>query len=106
MNDRRDLTKVGDLIDSVLGSVARRGVAPVVRLRQMWPEIAGEWAERSQPVAINHGVLAVEVASGMDASMLRYATGELLSRVQSELAGAPEITRISVRVRSASAGAK
>ena len=33
MSNRRELAKVGDLIDSVLGKVARTGVAPVVRLR-------------------------------------------------------------------------
>ena len=59
MSNRRELAKVGDLIDSVLGKVARTGVAPVVRLRQQWEVIAGEWASKTRPIALNHGVHTV-----------------------------------------------
>lgn len=106
MTDRRDLAKVGDLIDVVLGKVAKSGVAPIVRLRQRWPEIAGEWAERSVPVAIAHGVLTLEVASGLDASMLKYATSQLLAAASLELGDAIPLRRVAVRVRTRGSGPK
>ena len=100
MNERRDLAKVGDLIDAVLGKVASAGVAPVVRLRQRWDEVAGEWAEKAQPVGVRNGVLTIEVASGMDASLLRYALPQLRAAINAELGDEPRISRISVRVRA------
>ena len=106
MSNRRELAKVGDLIDSVLGKVARTGVAPVVRLRQQWEVIAGEWASKTRPVALNHGVLSLEVRSGLDASMLRYEIADLLRAVQEELAGEVAVTRIAVRVTSSGSGPK
>lgn len=106
MTERRDLAKVGDLIDVVLGKVASSGVAPIVRLRQRWPEVAGEWSERSIPVAIAHGVLTLEVASGLDASMLKYAAPELLAAASAELGDAGLLRRVAVRVRTQGAGPK
>jgi hypothetical protein len=104
VNERRELAKVGDLIDVVLGRVASSGVAPVVRLRRSWEVIAGEWADRSSPVAITGGVVTLEVASGLDASMVRYALPDLLAAVQAELGDDPPIRRIAVRVRSQTTG--
>ncbi len=106
MNERRDLAKVGDLLDLVLGKVAREGVAPLVRLRQHWETIAGEWGTKSVPVAIRGSVVTLEVASGMDASMLRYAVPALLEAVRDELGDDPQIDRIVVRVRSQSRGSQ
>jgi predicted nucleic acid-binding Zn ribbon protein len=98
-NRRRDLAMVGDLIDAVLGKVASVGVAPIVRLRQRWDDVAGEWAPKCQPTAIRDGVLTIEVASGMDASLIRYAIPQLLAAVTAELESTPAIDRITVRVR-------
>lgn len=104
MSHRRDLTKVGDLIDAVLGAYASVGVEPVVRLRRAWDDIAGEWAARCRPIAIRGSVLTLEVASGLDASMVRFALPDLLSAVRAELGENPEISRIALRVRTASHG--
>ena len=104
MSRRRDPERVGDLIDAVLGKVARSGVAPVVRLRQRWEVIAGEWATKTRPVALDNGVLSLEVRSGLDASMLRYAIADLLRAVQEELADDAAVTRITVRVRPRGSG--
>jgi len=100
MMGRRDLTAVGDLIDAVLGKVAGASVAPIVSLRRAWPEVAGEWADRCRPVGLKSGVLTVEVASGLDASMLRYDTDRLLAAVTQHLGGTQPCTRISIRVAS------
>lgn len=98
---KRELTKVGELIDRVLGQVASAGVAPIVRLRAQWPELAGEWAARSAVVGLREGVLTVEVRSGMDASMLRYDTASLLESVRKELGPNADLDRIAIRVRPA-----
>lgn len=100
MIERRELAKVGDLIDAVLGKVAARGVAPVVRLRKRWDAIAGEWAERCRPVDLADGVVTVEVASGLDASMVKYAVPELLRAIRAELGDEVPVRRITVRVAS------
>lgn len=96
---KRDLTKVGDLIDMVLGKVASSGVAPIVRLRRRWDEVAGEWSAKCQPAGIRGAVLTIEVTSGMDASMVKYAIPRLLDAVRRELGDDPKIDRIAVRVR-------
>ncbi len=101
---RRDLVSVGDLIDSVLGRFARADVAPVVQLRQHWEDVAGEWASRCRPVGIRNGVLTVEVASGMDASMLRFDGETLLSAVRSHLSGDVTVSRLTIRVASRAEG--
>ncbi len=101
MNDigRKDLAKVGDLIDAVLGRVASVGVAPIVRLRQHWDQVAGEWASKCRPTGIRDGVLTIEVSSGMDASLIKYAVPQLLVAVAAELKMEPAVDRIAVRVR-------
>ncbi len=101
---RRDPVAVGDLIDAVLGKVARADVAPIVRLRQNWQEVAGEWADRCRPVGLREGALTVEVASGLDASMLRYDAHRLVESVARHLGGTAEVTRLAIRVGGASRG--
>lgn len=96
--DRRDLTAVGDLIDAVLGKVARADVAPIVSLTRSWGEVAGEWAERCQPVGLRNGVLTVEVASGLDASMLRFEGDRLLAAASEHLRGTEQLARLAIRV--------
>jgi hypothetical protein len=102
MNERRDLVAVGDLIDQVLGKVARADVAPIVQLRRSWDQVAGEWAVRCSPVGIRNGVLTVEVGSGMDASKLRFDGERLVTAARAHLAGDVAITRLAIRVRRSS----
>lgn len=97
-DERRQPTRVGDLIDVVLSRVASAGVAPIVRLRQHWDEVAGEWAPRCRPAGIRDGVLTLDVSSGMDASLLKYATPQILTGVAKTLGDKPRITRIAIRV--------
>ncbi len=99
MNERRDLVAVGDLIDKVLGKVARADVAPIVQLRRGWDEVAGEWAGKCTPVGIRNGVLTVEVGSGLDASKLRFESERLLAGVRHHLAGDIAPSRLAIRVR-------
>ncbi|MGH8959334.1 MAG: DciA family protein [Acidimicrobiia bacterium] len=55
------------------------------RLRESWDELAGPpWAGQSSPVLVRRGELVVESASAQLVSILRYASGELLRRLDDE----------------------
>lgn len=93
-----DLTAVGDLIDQVLARVARADVAPIVSLRRHWEVVAGDWAGRCRPVGLVGGVLTVEVSTGMDASMLRFSTQDLVEGVRNHLGADPSVDRVVIRI--------
>jgi predicted nucleic acid-binding Zn ribbon protein len=99
MSERREPAPVGDLIDLVLSRVAAANVAPIVRLRRQWDDVAGEWSVRCRPVAIRDGVLTVEVANGMDASLLKYATPQLLAAAAECLGDELVLSAISIRIQ-------
>lgn len=94
----REPALVGDLIDGVLGRIARSDVAPVIRLRRDWDDIAGKWAETCRVVAIRGDALCVEVDSGMDASMLRYDAETLIDAVRLVLGEESTLRRLSIKV--------
>jgi len=95
---RRDPKLVGDLIEEVLGRIARADVAPMVRLHRQWDETAGRWADKCRPVALGDGVLTVEVGNGMDASMLRYDAETLLGAVQQVVGEELPVKRLVIKV--------
>ncbi len=95
---RRDLTPVGDLIDLVLGQVARSDVAPIVSLRQSWDVVAGEWSGKCRPTGLTAGVLTVEVDNGMVASMLRFAGPPIVAAAREHLGAEPKVERLNVRI--------
>jgi hypothetical protein len=100
MTDRTtgDPVAITGLIDHVLGRLARADIAPVVRLRIDWDDIAGPWSTRCRPVALRDGVLTVVVVSGLEATRLRYEAGALAARAAAALGGSQEVTRIAIRV--------
>jgi hypothetical protein len=102
----REPALVGDLIDGVLGRIARSDVAPVIRLRREWDDIAGRWAATCRVVAIRGDALSVEVDSGMDASMLRYESETLLQAVRRVLGDDPPLRRLSIKVAGPREGAR
>ena len=53
----KDPVPVTGLIDRVLGRLSSADVAPVVRLRIDWDQIAGPWSTRCRPIALRDGVL-------------------------------------------------
>ncbi len=95
---RREPALVGDLIEEVLGRIARADVAPMVRLHRQWEETAGQWADKCRPVALGDGVLTVEVRNGMDASMLRYDAETLLHDVQAVIGEELPVKRLVIKV--------
>jgi hypothetical protein len=55
------------------------------RLRETWDVVAGPpWAGKSSPTFIRRGELVVECNSPQLVSVLRYASGELLRRLDDE----------------------
>lgn len=69
-----------------------------ITLAEEWEEISGkEWAAYSRPVSLWKGELAVEADNGGVASLLRYATGELLRRIDDRL-GPGVVTTMRIRV--------
>jgi hypothetical protein len=69
-----------------------------VRLAEEWEEISGkEWGAHSRPVSLWKGELVVEADSGGVAGLLRYATGELLRKIDDRL-GAGVVTTMRIRV--------
>ncbi len=88
--------------DVLQGLLQRLGVArplEVADLLGRWEEVAGEpWAERSRPVTLADGELVVEVADGATASLLRYQTRDLVSRLD-ERVGRGLVTTVRVRVQ-------
>ncbi len=95
---RGDLTSIGDLVDQVLGKLARADIAPIVDLRRNWAAVAGEWAARCRPVGLSGGVLTVEVASGVDASKLRFGANDLVAGVRRHLGEDHQVNRLHIRV--------
>lgn len=69
-----------------------------VTLLEEWEEVAGEpWAGRSEPVQLSEGELVVQVRDGSTASLLRYASGDLLRRL-GERFGEGRVTSVKVQV--------
>lgn len=63
-----------------------------------WDDIAGDpWARRSQPAYLRDGELVVSVAEPALVAMLRYATGDLLRRLDARL-GEGMVSSIRVTV--------
>lgn len=79
-----------EALDSVLSRLLANFGLPspdlLPRLQQSWPDLAGPpWAGQSAPVLLRRGELVVESASPQLVSILRYASGELLRRLDEEL---------------------
>lgn len=98
---RRDggsLERVGAVLDGLLARIGGGEASRLMRVREVWPQIAGErWRSLTRPVKVIEDRLVVEVPDGATASLARYATTELAARVR---AAVPEvgISTITVRV--------
>ena len=85
-------------IDEVLARMGLGGVELLDQLRSEWPQLAGDlWYPDARPVLVQDGQLVVEAIPGA-VGLLRYATGELLRRLDDRFGqGVIE----SVRVKNA-----
>lgn len=95
---RREPTPISDLLGAVLEEVAAGVDLRLARLVRAWPEVAGDrWSEVATPVGIREGTLLVEVATGADATVLRYDGPRLISRI-TERFGEDLVTAVRFRV--------
>lgn len=93
------LDPIAELLGPFLDRMGMTRPDVLRRLVKEWPEMVGEpWASRSRPSALSRGELIVGVATGADASLLRYRTGELLEILDREL-GESAVETIRIRVQ-------
>jgi hypothetical protein len=71
---------------TLLGQLGLPDPDVVASLRLRWDEVAGEpWAGQTEPSYVRDGELVVFVTHPSLVSMLRYATGELMRRLDAYL---------------------
>jgi hypothetical protein len=91
-----DLEPIGADVEALLGRIGLPSLPPLARLVEAWDDLAGEPWSVARPAGLEAGVLVVEVADGMLASLLAYQTGPLLTRLEDHLG--PGVVQ-SVRIR-------
>ena len=92
-------TPVASVVDRVLQSLGAPPTDTLSQLFTAWGEIVGEAvASASEPLSLEHHVLAVAVPDGGWASQLRWMETDLVARINTHL-GAGTVTRLEVRVR-------
>lgn len=97
---RRRLVGFGEGVRDLLASLGVPNVEIVLDLQTRWSEIVGEpWASSSHPVVIQGSELTVEAQTRAAASVLRYATGDLL-RTLDEVYGEGMIQSVKITVGS------
>jgi hypothetical protein len=96
---KSDLQSVGDLVDGVVSSLGRRvGLGQTAQLWADWPDLAGpEWT-KATPIRLEKGTLSVAVPDGMTATRLRYATGELIKRIDDRM-GPGVVSNVRLQIR-------
>lgn len=94
----RQPERIGDILDGVLERLGVGSAPDMVDLVGRWAELAGEpWATRSIPAGYHRGVLTVEVTDGEAATLLKYQTQELVTRL-GEALGSGIVTTVRIRV--------
>ncbi|MDX2342499.1 MAG: DUF721 domain-containing protein [Acidimicrobiia bacterium] len=94
----RGLNALGATFETVLERVTEGRLATFEVIKGAWPDIVTEaWRERSRPVALEKGVLTVEVSDGGAASRLRLEQGKIREALDERL-GRGEVAQIRLRV--------
>jgi Dna[CI] antecedent, DciA len=95
---RRELSSIGELIDGVIAGIGGGAMTPMLAIRKVWHEVAGEhWAEQARPVQCDGTSVVVEVKDGAAASMFRYETRRI-GKALGEAVGSRKPLMIRVRV--------
>ena len=93
-----DLQRIGDGLEAVLRGMGLPAPGVLEHLVKDWGEVAGEpWAGRAIPVGLQQGELALEVADGATASLLKYQVTGLLDRLERAL-GARLVETVRLRL--------
>lgn len=91
-------------VEETLARIGVAGAAAALRIRRHWAEIApAPWRDRARPLILEDGCLVVEVASQMDATLLRYGAASLVEQVNEAL-GAQVVSRVATKVSRSSGG--
>ena len=97
--ERPEPEKIDDLLGAIIERAGAGADLSAARLVSSWDEIVAErWRERSRPIGVRDRVLLVEVPDGVDASLLRYDTADVVRRISARFG--PDFVR-SVRFRVA-----
>ena len=80
--DKKDLTNVSGPLRAALRRLGLGDMDVLFRLMNEWDEVAGApWAGASSPVFMKDGELVIEAVALPAVRMLRYATGDLMERL-------------------------
>ncbi len=80
--DRAGLTSVSGPLRDALRRLGLADMDVLLRIMSEWDDLAGPpWAGASSPVFLRDGELTVEATALGAVRMLRYATGELMERL-------------------------
>ncbi len=95
--------KVGTPLDQVMKRLGAASAGTEQSVFDAWPELVGaNVARAATPSSLRDGVLVVAVTDPAWATQLRFLEAELLAKI-AERFGPAEVTKVDVRVRSATA---
>ena len=94
----RDLERVGKELKSILSRLGIGVGLSLAKIADEWDAIAPEpFGGRSKPVALEEGLLVIEVPDGITATLLRYRTDDVLRALEASL-GKGAVTEVKLRV--------
>lgn len=92
------LDRIDRAVEEALQRLGLGDARLMLEVIDQWEELAGEvWGTAGRPVRLEGGDLVVEAVDGGAAALLRYASGELLKRLD-ERFGEGRVGGIRVRV--------
>ena len=101
---RKDPVQAGTQIEETLARMGVPRVATNLFIRRHWGElVSGQWRDKARPLVLQDSCLVVEVASQMDATVLRYGTASLLEELNTAL-GSRVVLRVAIKVSRSSYG--
>ncbi len=85
-------------VEGALVRMGVPGVATNLLIRRDWKKlVSGPWRDKARPLVLDEGCLVLEVASPMDATLLRYGGAGLAEQLNAAM-GAQVVLRIRPQV--------
>lgn len=82
----QNISKAGDLLSEILGSLQLNEGIEESRLRGAWREVAGDFvAQQTEPVSLRDGILTLRVLQPSMRFHLEQSRGQLLGRLRQQL---------------------
>lgn len=96
--DRPPLEPIGAPLRNALRNLGLGEIEVMLTLMENWDDLAGKpWAGASAPAKLHQGELIVRAEEASSVRMLRYATGNLIERLDQAL-GVGVVTSVKVVV--------